>query len=87
MDAGVMLAATFATMMCRIHISDEDLQLTEQACRSMAARYRRDAERQQNPLVRDGTLRSAAHFERIADRMRRFRNDACEPYRASLPHL
>jgi len=52
-------------MMRRVHLSDEDLQITEQACRSLAARYRRDAERQKNPLVRDSMLASAERFERL----------------------
>ena len=69
-----MLAAIFATMMRRVHVSDHDLEMIEQACRSLAARYRRDAERHANPLVRDGALDSAAKFECIADRMKRFRD-------------
>jgi hypothetical protein len=74
MDAATMLAAIFGAMMRRVHISDQDLELTEQACRRVANQYRQGAERQANPLVRDGFLRSAEHFERIAERMKRFRN-------------
>jgi hypothetical protein len=33
---------------------------------------------QTNPLARDGFIRSAEHFDRIADRMIRFRKDSGE---------
>lgn len=35
--------------------------------------YRRECEQQKNPLVRRDKLESAAEFERIAERMKRFR--------------
>jgi hypothetical protein len=69
--------ATIAHMvMRRVHLTDEDLELTEQACRSLAERYRRDADRHRNPLIRERALESAAKFERIAERMKRFRDAA-----------
>jgi hypothetical protein len=75
MDAAVMLTALFAAMaLRRVHMSDEDLELAEMACRSLAARYRRGSERQRDPLVRDGFVRSAERLERIAGRMKAFRN-------------
>jgi hypothetical protein len=37
--------ATIASMRWWIELTEEDLELAEQACRSLAATYRRDAER------------------------------------------
>lgn len=60
-------------MLRRVHIDDADLELAEQALRSLAVRYRNDAARQLNPIVREGFQKHAAECERIAERMRRFR--------------
>lgn len=65
--------ATIARMHWLVTLSDEDLKLAEQACRSLAARYRQHAERQRNPIVRDAALESAQRFEQMAERMRRAR--------------
>ena len=59
-------------MMRRVHLTDEDLDLATQACRSLAIRYRIDAEQQQNPILRDASLANAEKFERLAERMSRF---------------
>lgn len=60
------MLAKIAAMLRRVHISDDDLQLTEQALRSLANRYRRTAERQSNPIVRAGFEKHAASLR--ADR-------------------
>ena len=71
-----MLRPLFAAMMRRIHVSDDDLTLIEEACRRLANRYRLESERHVNPLTKAGALESAAKFERIAERMKRFREPA-----------
>jgi hypothetical protein len=53
-----------------VTLTDEDLEIAEQACRGLAATYRRDAERQKNPIVRQHAIESAEKFERMAERMR-----------------
>jgi hypothetical protein len=69
-----MLTARFAAMvMRRIHVSDPDLEMMEEACRRVAQLYRNDGEKQENPLIRGRQLESAEKFERIAERMKRFR--------------
>lgn len=45
--------------MRRVFISDDDLALIEQACRSLAVQYSIDAERQKNPVVSDGAAETA----------------------------
>jgi len=52
-------AATLRGMMRRAHLTDEDLEMIEQACRNLVARYRNDAKRQANPSIRDGLLDNA----------------------------
>jgi len=69
----VVRGDTIAFMMRRVHISDSDLQLAEQALRAFAVRYRADAKRQQKPVVREEFEKVAAECERIAERMKRFR--------------
>lgn len=54
-------------------LTDEDLEITERACRSLAATYRGDAERQGNPMVRQYAIENAERLERMAERMRRAR--------------
>jgi hypothetical protein len=63
-----------AAMMRRVPISDDDLELAERACRSLAATYRRGAEGQSNPSVRQLALDSAGKSERMAERMKRARS-------------
>jgi hypothetical protein len=63
---GMLLA-----MLRRVHLSDTDLELAEQSCRSLAHTYRNDAKRQTNPIVADGMLEHAERFERLAERLRR----------------
>jgi hypothetical protein len=66
--------ATIARMMrWLVTLTDEDLEIAEQACRSLAATYRRDAERQSNPGLKQYAVDSAEKFERMAERMRRAR--------------
>lgn len=60
-------------MMRRVHLTDSDLDLAEQALRAFAVRNRHDAQRQRNPIVREGFEKQATECERIAERMRRFR--------------
>ena len=50
-------------------LTDEDRELAEHACRALANRYRIDAERQNNPAVREASLASAAKLDRLALRM------------------
>ena len=64
---------TIARMMRRVHLTDEDLEIAEDACRGLANRYRRDAERHSNPVIRDPMLERAVRLEGMADRMKRFR--------------
>ena len=59
--------------MRRVHISDEDLEIAEQALRRLANRYKNDARKIANPVVRDGFLENARECEAIAERMKRFR--------------
>ena len=56
-----------------VQLTDEDLEITESACRRLARRYRRSAQRQLLTAFRDSCLRSAAHFEAIAERIKRAR--------------
>lgn len=56
-----------------IHIADADLGLAEQALPALAVRYRDDAKRQANPIVRESFENSAVDCERVAERMNRFR--------------
>lgn len=60
-------------MLRRVEIDDEDLELAERALRGLAHRYRQDAERTQNPLIRDGFEEHAERCERIADRIKQSR--------------
>lgn len=60
-------------VMRRVHLSDDDLELAEQACRALAERYRRDAEQQRNPVVRGPMLERAGPFDRLAERVKRLR--------------
>ena len=53
-------------------LTDEDLEIAEQACRSLATRYR--AERHQNSLMRECALESAERLEQLAERMKRARS-------------
>lgn len=53
--------------------SGSSLSSLEQACRSLAVQYSADAERQRNPIISDAAAESAKQFERLAERMRRFR--------------
>jgi hypothetical protein len=65
--------ANIARMMRRIHVSDPDLELIEEACRRLNNLYRNDAARQENPLMRRLLIETAEKYERMADRMKRFR--------------
>lgn len=67
------MLAKIAAMMRRVHIDDSDLELAEQALQMLANRYRQDAKRQANPIVREGFERNASECERLAERMGRFR--------------
>jgi len=60
-----------------LDLSDEELELVEQACRSLADRYRRDAEAAAGSSVQAIHLQSQAKLERMAERVRRFRQTAC----------
>ncbi len=61
-------------MMRRVHVDEEDLRLIEAACRTLTNMYRQDAERHTDRDLRESALQSAERFERIADRMKRFRS-------------
>lgn len=56
-------------------MTDNDLETAERACRSLAARYRQNADRRSDAGNRNGALESAANFERLADKMKRLRDD------------
>jgi len=58
---------------CAAWNDDDDLELAERALRGLAHRYRHDAERTQNPLIRDGFEEHAKRCERIAAIIARFR--------------
>jgi len=74
MDDTPMLITTLAAMaMRRVHVSDEDLELLERSVRAFALVYRTDAKRQGNPTVRDRFEQDARNCERLAERVRRFR--------------
>lgn len=63
----------FVMVMRRIHLTDEDLSMAEQACRSLAQRHIDDAAKQSNPILRDGALNESARFLRLAERIAQFR--------------
>jgi hypothetical protein len=44
-----MLAARFVAMLRSITLDDDDLEIAERACRSLAKTYKRDAAKQANP--------------------------------------
>lgn len=68
-----MLATIAALMMRRVHLTDDDLQIAEQACRALAERYRQDAQRQRNPVVEKAMIANAQDVETLAERISRFR--------------
>ena len=53
-------------------LTDEDLEIAEEACRGLAIRYR--AERHDNPLMRECALENAERLEQLAERMKRARS-------------
>jgi hypothetical protein len=57
-----------------VHLTDEDLELGEWACRGPANQYREGAKKHSNPTIRDGFEERAARMERLAERLKRFRN-------------
>jgi hypothetical protein len=57
-------------MMRRVHLGDRDLKLAEEACRALANRYRRDAEKHRNPAICGPMIESAAEFDRLAERLK-----------------
>jgi hypothetical protein len=52
--------------MLPVHLTDEDLEIAERACRANASRCRRK-----------GAIGEAAHWERVADRIARARTPRC----------
>ena len=57
----------------RVHLSDNDLKLAEQACRSLAVHYCIDPERPRNPVVSASGAELAEKLEGLAERLARFR--------------
>lgn len=55
-----------------MRLSNIDLEPIKQASRSLGGRYRQDAERQKNPVGRNGAFDSIAKLERPAQRMKRW---------------
>jgi len=68
------MTAKIVRMPPPVQLTDEDLEITERACRSLARRYRRAAKGQIVAAVRDSCLKHAAHFEMVADRIKRTRS-------------
>src|SRR5688500_13571899 len=60
-------------MLRRVEIEDEHLDLAERALGGLAHRYRQDAERTQNPLIRAGFEEHAMRREQIANDIARSR--------------
>jgi hypothetical protein len=52
-------------------LSSQNAAVAEQTCRGLADRYRHDAARQRNPVVRDFAVESAEKFERLAEQLKR----------------
>lgn len=52
-------------------LGSQNAAVAEQACRELADRYRHDAARQRNPVVRDFAIESANKFERMAEQLKR----------------
>ena len=68
------MAAKIVQMPPPVQLTEEDLEIAERACRSLARGYRRSAERQMLAALRDSCLGYAAHFETMADRIQCARN-------------
>jgi hypothetical protein len=63
--------------MRRVHLTDEDLELAEQALRMVANRYRSDANsKHSDPVVRNRLEQRASECEHLADRIERFRESS-----------
>lgn len=52
-------------------LGSQNATVAEQTCRGLADRYRLDAARQRNPVVRDFAVESAEKFERMAEQLKR----------------
>ena len=52
-----------------VRLDDSELELAAQALRALAVRYRNDAKRPRNPMVRESFENSAAECERLAQRI------------------
>jgi hypothetical protein len=59
--------------MRRVHLSDDDLQSLEYACRAEAQKFKNDAKGHANPVLRNNARELANRYERLAERMKRFR--------------
>jgi hypothetical protein len=60
-----------------VHLTDQDLELAEQALRMVANRYRSDANnKHSDPVVRNRLEQRARECEQLADRMDRFRESS-----------
>ena len=68
------MLAKIARMPPPVVPTDEDLEIAEQTCRSLARRYRRAVRRQFLTALCDSCLEYAAHFEAMADRIKRARD-------------
>jgi hypothetical protein len=51
-------------------LGSQNPAIAEQTCRGLAIRYRLDAARQRNPVVRDFAVESAEKFERMAEHLK-----------------
>jgi hypothetical protein len=52
-------------------LGSHNAAVAEHTCRGLAERYRLDAARQRNPVVRDFAVESAEKFERMAEQLKR----------------
>jgi hypothetical protein len=52
-------------------LGSQNAAVAEQTCRGLADRYRIDAARQRNPVVRDFAIESAEKFDRMAEQLKR----------------
>jgi hypothetical protein len=61
--------------MRRVHLTDQDLEVAEQALRMTANRYRSDANSKHgDPVVRNRLEQRASECEQLAERLEKFRS-------------
>jgi hypothetical protein len=70
MERSPLTLGMILQMMRRVHLSDEDLEITDEACRGLVNRYRRDAESHKT-CDRRPMIARAERPKRMADRRTR----------------